>query len=106
MNCQHCFERQTVGVHENRHQGRGPIMNMQNLHRWSESPRQFDHGFAKKDKTRCIIFVILAVLPIDFRAIKEFVAANEKELYPLSAAALEIFGMVGFAADRDVDSYA
>jgi len=46
--------------------------------------------FTKENKPRGIVFVRFAALAVDSRAIKEFVAADEKQLCPVFAAGFEI----------------
>ena len=59
-----------------------PIMDMQDLWRRGQPPRQLDGGFVEKDETRGVVFVGRSMFAINFRAIVEFIAANKKHLDP------------------------
>src|SRR4029077_3270005 len=105
MDGQNRAERQSVCMHENRHQRRRPIVQVQNLQLRCQSPGQLKCRFAEKNESRGIIFVRLAALAVNSCAIKKFITADEKQLHAAGAAAFEVPRNVGRIADLHVDSY-
>src|SRR6476660_9290723 len=105
MDGQNRVERQSVCMHENRHQRRRPIVQVQNLQLRCQSPGQLERRFAEKNESRGIIFVRLATLAINPSAIKKFITADEEQLHAACAAAFEVPRNVGRIADLHVDSY-
>src|SRR5947208_12755744 len=91
-------------MHEYRYQCRGPIVHMQNLHLRCQSPRQLQRRLAEKDKSRRVIFVRLPALAVNPRAIKKFVAADQKELDAAGALAFKVTRSVKPVADLHVES--
>src|SRR6478609_3149704 len=77
VNGQNRAERQSVCMHENRHQRGCPIVHVQNLHLRCQSPGQLERRFAEKNESRGIIFVRLATLAISPSAIKKFITTDE-----------------------------
>src|SRR5207248_7923455 len=106
VDCQNRAERQSVRMHKNGHQRRRPIVHVQNLQLRCQSPSQLERRFAEKNKSRGIIFVLLAALAINSCAIKKFIAANEEQLHPACAAAFQIPRNVSRVADLHFNSYA
>src|SRR5262245_53636101 len=106
MDRQDRAERQSACMHENRHQCRRPIVQMQNLQLWCQSPRQLDDCFTEKNESRGIIFIRLPALPVNSSTIKKFIAADEEQLHAAWAAAFEVPGNVSRIAELHVDSYA
>src|SRR5882724_2517971 len=78
MNGQHSLERQPLRIHKNRHQCRGPIVQVQNLHLRRQPPSQFQRCFAEENESRGIIFVLLTTLAVNSRAIKKLIITNQK----------------------------
>ena len=81
-------------------------MHVQNLQLRCQSPSQFDCRFAEENESRGVVFVRLPALAINSNAIKKLIAANQKQLHPAGAAALEVPGYVGFVPHLHIDSYA
>src|SRR5437762_9277007 len=90
MDSQNRAERQSVRMHEHRHQRRGPVVHVQNLQLRCQSPGQLHRRFAEKNKSRGVIFVWLTALAVNSGAIKKLVTANQKQLDATSALALEV----------------
>src|SRR6266496_3612967 len=105
MDGQYSFEWQPLCINKYRHQRRGPIVHVQNLQLRCQSPSQFDCRFAEENKSRGIVFVRFTALAINSNAVKELIAANEKQLHATGAATLEVSGDVGFVPDLHIDSY-
>ena len=104
MNGQHSLEWQSLCMHKHRHQRRRPIVHVQNLQLRRQPPRQFERRFAEENKSRGIVFVRLAVLAVNSRAIEKLIAANQKQLHAAGAPALEVPGDVSLVADLHIDS--
>src|SRR6476659_5923581 len=104
VNGQNRAKRQSVCMHENRHQRRCPIVYVQNLHLRCQSPGQLERRFAEKNESRGIIFVRRAALAVNSSAIKKLIAADEEQLHAAGASAFEVPRNVGLIADLDLDS--
>src|SRR4029077_19693470 len=65
VNGQNVAHRQSVCIHKNGHQRGRPIVHVQNLQLRCQSPGQLERRFAEKNKSRGIIFVRLATLPVN-----------------------------------------
>src|SRR5204863_10037266 len=72
------FEWQPLRIHKNRHQCRGPIVQVQNFHLRRQPPSQFQRRFAKENESRGIIFVRLTALAVNSGAIKKLITTNQK----------------------------
>src|SRR6476469_3555765 len=78
---QNRVERQSMCMHENRHQRRRPIVYVENFQLRCQSPGQLDDCFAEKNESRGIILVRRAALAVNSSAIKKFIAADEEQLH-------------------------
>src|SRR6187397_185499 len=105
MDRQNRAERQSVRMHEHRHQSRRPIVHVQNLQLGRQSPGELDDCFAEKNESRGVIFVLRTALAVNSSAIKKFIAADEEQLHPAGASAFQISRDVSRLTDLHFDSY-
>jgi hypothetical protein len=59
-----------------------------------ETPRQFDDRLAEENKALGVILVILAVFPVNSRAIEKLVAFHEEELQTTATFAFQKLGHI------------
>src|SRR6266481_7572741 len=78
MDRQDGFEWQPLRIHKNRHQCRGPIVQVQNFQLRRQPPSQFQRRFAEENESRSIIFVRPTALAVNCRAIKKLIKTNQK----------------------------
>src|SRR6266478_6816213 len=78
MDRQDGFEWQPLRIHKNRHQCRGPIVQVQNFRLRRQPPSQFQRCFAEENESRRIIFVRLTTLAVNSGAIKKLITTNQK----------------------------
>src|SRR5437879_706781 len=93
-------------MHEYRHQCRGPIVHVQNLQLRCQPPRLLQRRFAEKNKSRRVIFVRLAPLAVNSRAIEKFVTADQKQLDATGAPAFKVTRSVNPVTHLHIESYA
>src|SRR4029079_3329727 len=105
MDRQNRAERQSVRMHEHRHQSWRPIVHVQNLQLGCQSPGELDDCFTKKNESRGVILVLRAALAVNPNAIKKFIATDEEQLHPAGASAFQISRDMSRLADLHFDSY-
>src|SRR5215831_4099499 len=91
---------------EHRHQRRGPIVHVQNLHLRRQSPGQLQRRFAEENKSRSVILVRFPALAVNSRAIKKLFTANQKQLDATGALAFKVTRSVNFISELHINSYA
>src|SRR4051812_20003761 len=106
MNREHGAEWQARFTSPDRYQSRGPVVSMQDLRRRCQSPREFEGGLAKEDKTLRIVLVGYAVFAVDPGTIKEFIAAHIKQLHASRGATGQELSDISLSPDSDVDGNA
>src|SRR6476469_2213698 len=105
MDGQNRAERQSMCMHENRHQRRRPIVHVQNLQLLCTSPGQLEGCFAEKNESRGVIFERLPTLAVNSSAIKKLIASDEEQLHAAGASAFQVPRNVSRIADLHLDSY-